>query len=127
MTPATPLRIASVGGHTGHLNDYQTAAARTINDTNYSPELLAVFTLGLSGESGEVAELVKKHLGHGHPLDRDRVVKELGDVLWYVAALATLLRVPLAEVAEQNIEKLRARYPDGFDHGRSQNRKEGDL
>ena len=111
----------------GHLNDYQTAAARTIDDTSYSPEQLAIFTLGLCGESGEVAELVKKRLGHGHPLDRDRVVKELGDVLWYVAALATLLRVPLAEVAEQNIAKLRARYPEGFDHGRSQNRKEGDL
>lgn len=105
---------------TGHLNDYQTAAARTINDTSYSPEQLAIFTLGLCGESGEVAELVKKHLGHGRALDRDRMIEEIGDVLWYVAALATLLQVPLAELADRNIEKLKVRHPNGFKFAQSQ-------
>lgn len=99
------------------MNAYQRDAARTLGDAR--PEILG---LGIAGEAGEVADLLKKHLGHGHELDREKLIKELGDCLWYIAALATWLGVPLSEVAEKNIEKLRARYPNGFDSERSKNR-----
>jgi NTP pyrophosphatase (non-canonical NTP hydrolase) len=78
--------------------------------------------LGLVGESGEVVDLIKKHVYHGHPLDSDKLLKELGDVLWYVAALATALDVELSEVAAKNIAKLTARYPEGFSSEASMNR-----
>ena len=107
------------------MREYQTEVLRTIagmderkiSDTGLSAEslaLLPVFALGLAGEAGEVADAVKKVLGHGHPLDREALVKELGDVLWYVAAVAHVLGSSLDEVAAANVAKLRRRYPDGF-------------
>jgi NTP pyrophosphatase (non-canonical NTP hydrolase) len=75
---------------------------------------LSVYALGLTGESGEVADLIKKHVGHGHDLDGTKILLELGDVLWYVAALANVVGWSLEEVAEANVQKLRKRYPDGF-------------
>ena len=99
------------------IDEYQRDAARTLGDPD-----LRVLALGLCGEAGEAAEIVKKHMGHGHDLDEDDLAKELGDVLWYVAALATALDVNLSQVAQANIAKLRARYPDGFSEERSRNR-----
>lgn len=83
---------------------------------------LTVRSLGLCGEAGEFADLVKKFVGHGHEFDRVKAVKELGDVLWYVATLADVLGVTLDVVAQQNIAKLRARYPNGFSSEASKNR-----
>lgn len=95
--------------------DYQRAAERTMTlDPERFGHLVAVFALGLAGESGEVIELVKKHIGHGQDLDRLKLRKELGDVLWYLAALCSLCSLDLGDVAAGNIEKLKARYPDGF-------------
>jgi len=73
-----------------------------------------VHAMGLAGEAGEIIDLLKKHLGHGQPLDIEKAKKELGDVLWYVGALAADLGLSLSEVAEANKAKLRARYPAGF-------------
>jgi NTP pyrophosphatase (non-canonical NTP hydrolase) len=73
-----------------------------------------IWALGLAGEAGEVADLLKKVHGHGKPLDREQVKKELGDVLWYVANLADAHGFTLSEVAVTNVTKLRARYPRGF-------------
>jgi len=97
-------------------NEYQQLAERTANRTegDTTERRLANFALGLVGESGEVAEQVKKHLFHGLPLDREKVKKELGDVLWYLATVASTAEIPLSEVAEANIAKLQARYPEGF-------------
>lgn len=80
-------------------------------------ELLNVGALGLAGEGGEIIDLIKKHLFHGKPLDRDKAVEELGDVLWYVQCLAEALDVNLSEVAQKNAQKLKKRYPNGFQHG----------
>lgn len=107
-----------------HFDEYQRLAARTLNPDQTPDQRLANAALGLTGEAGEVAEHVKKHLFHATPLDRDAVAKELGDCLWYLAALASSLDIPLAEVADRNIEKLRRRYPDGFSAERSRNRSE---
>ena len=106
------------------LDDFQQLAARTLSPGQTPDQRLANAALGLTGEAGEVAEHVKKHLFHATPLDRDAVVKELGDCLWYVAALAGTLGVSLSEVGERNIEKLRRRYPDGFSAEASRNRVE---
>lgn len=104
------------------LNEYQELAARTLGRDRTHEQQLANAALGLAGEAGEVADAMKKHLFHNHPLDHDAMVKELGDCLWYVAAMATVLGVELDEIGARNIEKLRRRYPEGFSFARSLNR-----
>ena len=106
------------------LDEYQSLAARTIGADRTHEQQLANAALGLAGEAGEVADTMKKHLFHGYPLDRDALVKELGDCMWYIAMFATELGVSLDEIARTNIEKLRRRYPDGFSPERSLNRTE---
>lgn len=101
------------------MDDYQHAAARTLidkPDAEYSAEqiMLVWNALGLVGEAGEVADTIKKAVFHQHGLDRDMLIKELGDVLWYVAALCTKLGVDMSYVAGLNIAKLRKRYPEGY-------------
>lgn len=71
-------------------------------------------TIGLAGESGEVNDSLKKHVWHGKPLDRDHLIEEVGDVLWYADRLLWLLDSTMEECLEVNVAKLRARYPDGF-------------
>lgn len=102
-----------------NLNEYQKLAGRT---ANLKDEALTNFALGVAGEAGEVADLVKKHVFHGHPLDREEMIKELGDVLWYVSQLAAWMGIELNEVARKNIEKLMLRYPNGFSKEASQER-----
>ena len=105
---------------------YQELAMRTAGDLAATPfrDALVVSALGLSGESGEVADMVKKHVAQGHPLDRERLIIEAGDVAWYLARLCTALDISLGEVLQRNIDKLIARYPDGFSPEASINRKE---
>ena len=93
---------------------YQTKCLATANKMVGSREDFAVLGLGLAGESGEVADHIKKYIGHGHELDREKLKKELGDVLWYVAVLAQQLGFCLGDVMATNIEKLEKRYPNGF-------------
>lgn len=100
-------------------NDYQQQAARTLldaPDSDYSArEVMIVWNaLGLAGEAGEVADTIKKAVFHRHDLDRDVLIKELGDVLWYVAALCSKIDVSLDEVMARNIAKLQKRYPNGY-------------
>ena len=78
--------------------------------------------MGLAGETGELVDMLKKWVGHGHELDLGEVEKELGDILWYVAEIATILDLRLAQIAEKNEAKLSARYPEGFSVERSRNR-----
>lgn len=108
------------------LDAYQSDAAATCPPTCAARDV-AVFALGIAGEAGEVADLIKKHIGHGHELDKSKLVRELGDVLWYVAGLATVLGVPLSEVAQVNISKLSKRYPNGFSSEASKNRAVDDV
>ena len=106
------------------INEYQKAAMRTLNPKLEKKDVLINGVMGLCGESGEVIDLVKKHLAQGHPLDREALIKELGDVAWYLAETATALDVELEEVLEKNIAKLKARYPEGFDSEKSIHREE---
>lgn len=95
------------------LDEYQTLAARTIGERTPADQL-SNMALGLAGEAGETADMLKKHLFHGKPLDADELIKELGDVMWYVAGMATAIGASLDDVAQRNVDKLRKRYPDGF-------------
>lgn len=108
-------------------NEYQQAAIRTANTSLTNQQQLMNAALGMCGEAGEFADLIKKHLFQGKELDKEHLVKELGDVLWYVALAATVLNVNLSWVAQTNISKLRMRYPEGFSEEQSNNRKEGDI
>ena len=78
--------------------------------------------IGLAGEAGEVCELVKKGIFHQHGLDREKLAKELGDCLWYIAALCTKTGLDMGEVMEENINKLKLRYPNGYSSDDSQKR-----
>lgn len=84
--------------------------------------------IGLAGEVGEVLEMIKKHIFHGHPLDEQKLERELGDVSWYHNHLTVrAARSTLDRVHETNIAKLQARYPEGrFSSERSIHRAEGD-
>jgi len=94
----------------------------TIKIVGYDPGALLNGALGITGEAGEVADMIKKHVFHGHDLDTDALVKEIGDVCWYVALLCTAIGVDLASVMEKNIKKLKTRYPEGFSEEASINR-----
>lgn len=104
--------------------EYQKLAMRTATDKCRNV-LNAV--LGLTGEAGEVADEVKKSTFQGHDWNSSKIIEKLGDVLWYVALMADLLNVSLDFVMENNIEKLKRRYPDGFDPARSINREENNA
>ena len=82
--------------------------------------MLAWNALGLTGEAGEVADMIKKSVFHRHELDTEKLMKELGDVLWYVAAICSKLEWTLEDVMQMNIKKLMARYPDGYSSTASQ-------
>lgn len=105
-------------------NEYQRQALRTLNPALDKRDVLINGVMGLCGEAGEAIDIVKKHLAQGHELDREGLIKELGDVAWYLAETAWALDVPLEEVLQRNLDKLRARYPDGFDSERSIGRAE---
>ena len=107
-----------------NIKEYQKLASRTRNSDMTWTEHLINDCMGLVGESGELIDHFKKVLFHGHELDRGYVAKEIGDQLWYLSDLCETLDMNLECVAIENIEKLKKRYPDGFDPERSKNRHE---
>lgn len=106
------------------LNEYQHLAQRTAGLTVTKSAKLENGILGMCGESGECADILKKYFYQGHELDRDKLMDEVGDVLWYVAETAAGLGLTLEKIAEHNISKLMKRYPDGFDPEKSIHRPE---
>lgn len=106
------------------INDYQSAALRTENGMiKHYPRIFNA-ALGLCGESGEVADLVKKWAFQGHPCDTEKLAEELGDVCWYLAVAADAIGITLEEIMIRNIEKLKRRYPHGFETDRSLHRED---
>ena len=95
-------------------NEYQQLALRTLNPELSERDILINGVMGLCGESGEAIDIVKKHLAQGHPLDKEKLAGELGDVAWYLAETAYAIGYPLDEILRMNIDKLRVRYPEGF-------------
>ena len=106
------------------INEYQKLAMTTLNPQLSQKDVLINGVMGLCGESGEAIDIVKKWLAQGHELDKEKLAKELGDICWYLAETATALDLSLEDIMAANIEKLKKRYPDGFDSNRSVNRVE---
>ena len=124
-------------------NEYQELAMRT-NDNKGNQRLkkaLNLYTfdnsidlgdllngcLGLSGEVGEFNDMIKKCIFHEKALDVEHAKKECGDIFWYLAIICESLRWDIDEIMQMNIDKLKARYPEGFSVERANNRKDGDL
>lgn len=105
------------------INEYQKEALRTASGMNKKYPLILNGVLGLGGESGECQDIVKKHLFQGHDLDKGHLAEELGDVAWYLAVSAHAIGLDLESVLQGNVDKLRKRYPDGFDQERSLHRE----
>ena len=99
--------------------------ARIYHNANL-PDLLNA-CLGLSGETGELLDMVKKWIFHEKPLDEEHLKKEIGDCMWYVALFCQAMNWDLDEILKLNIDKLKARYPGGFDTELSNHRKAGDV
>lgn len=108
-------------------NEYQKLAMTTLNPALDKKDVLINSVMGLCGESGEAIDIVKKWLMQGHELDKEHLIKELGDVAWYLAEAATALDVPLEAVFQGNLDKLRQRFPNGFDTESSVHRKKDDI
>ena len=110
-------------------NEYQNGVMRTASKmcTATKENMRINGIMGAAGESGELVDLLKKELFHGHPFDREHYIKECGDVLYYLALIAESLDTTLEEVAITNNKKLWERYPDGFEIEKSLHRKEGDI
>lgn len=104
-----------------NFTEYQKFAQRTSNTKNYRDKINNG-VMGLNGEAGECIDIVKKWTYQGHSLDVDNFIEELGDVLWYIAECATGLGYNLDDIATRNIDKLKKRYPKGFDSEKSMHR-----
>ncbi len=111
-------------------NEYQRETLRTASGMNGGDDknmLLLMGVMGMCGESGEAIDLVKKALFQGHELDERHLALELGDVAYYVAVAAHAIGYTFEEVLQMNMEKLRKRYPNGFEVKRSVHREKGDV
>ena len=94
--------------------EYQAFARVGILPASEGKNLLVGFALGLAGESGEVCDAIKKREYHGRDIPTGHIIEELGDVMWYVANLCTVLNISLDVVLEQNVDKLKHRYPEMY-------------
>ncbi len=103
------------------IDDFQQAVGRT-RATNDTRDTLALAAIGLAGETGEICDLIKKVLYHHHALERERLEEEIGDLCWYLATLCDVTGIRLAKALQGNLNKLRRRYPDGFNAERSRTR-----
>lgn len=109
------------------INDYQKLAMRTLNPDLSDKDILINGVMGLCGESGEAIDIIKRHLAQGHDLDKEHLASELGDIAWYLAETATVLGYNLEDILQMNIDKLKKRYPEGFETEKSLHRHEGDI
>lgn len=109
------------------INEYQKAALRTEGASAESHSRLLNGLMGLNGEAGEAIDLLKKHLFQGHDLDVEHMAKELGDVAWYLAVSADAIGYDLETILTMNVDKLKNRYPKGFDPELSRHRENNDI
>ncbi|MBQ3322356.1 MAG: nucleoside triphosphate pyrophosphohydrolase family protein [Firmicutes bacterium] len=106
---------------------YRICAAFASHDAEYDMGGIVMATMGLSGEVGELTDMIKKWIFHDSGMDITHAKKELGDIMWYIACMAESFGWSLDEIMQLNVDKLKARYPDGFNVERANHRTEGDV
>lgn len=92
-------------------NEYQSLANRTLHGNE---QVLTNCALGLASEAGQVLEVIRKYTFENHQMDQEELIKEMGDVLWYLSQIAEWANIPFEEVAKQNIDMLQKRYPERY-------------
>lgn len=107
-------------------NKYQELASRTINKRLNNEQIESHALHGMVGEIGEIHSIYQK-MYQGHIPDDYHLKKELGDLMWFIAEYCTAMGWNLSDVMQMNIDKLKARYPEGFEIENSLHRKEGDI
>ncbi|MDY4669889.1 MAG: nucleoside triphosphate pyrophosphohydrolase family protein [Oliverpabstia sp.] len=110
-----------------NVNEYQKLAMVTLNPELNKKDVLINSVMGLCGEAGEAIDIVKKWMAQGHELDKEHLAKELGDIAWYLAEAATAIDMSLEDIFQANLDKLKKRYPDGFEIQKSLARAEEDV
>ena len=116
--------------HAMRTNDeMSTCRLETSIDINSEYDMggIVMATMGLSGEVGELNDMIKKWIFHKTDMDITHAKKELGDIMWYIACMAESFGWSLDEIMQMNIDKLKARYPDGFNIDRANHRNESDI
>ena len=123
-------------------NEYQSLAMRTndgqsngrlikkvdsLEGTHFEIGLMLQASLGLSGELGELNDMIKKWIFHEKEMDWEHFEKEIGDICWYIAAMCQAVGVNFSDVLQKNVDKLKARYPEGFDVFLANHRKSDDV
>lgn len=108
------------------INQYQQQASRTMNPDLSNGETIRHALYGMVSELGEIHSLYQK-VFQGHDFDKEHLKSELGDLLWFIAEYCTAFDWDLDDVCSANIEKLKNRYPEGFNAEQSKTRKEGDI
>lgn len=103
---------------------YVSLAMETSNKKLNQQEKMSNACLGMAGETGEVCDVIKKHLYQGHQINTNDLIKELGDVMWYIALMCNTFGFSLEQIMEANIEKLKRRYNGNFDSNLSINRED---
>ena len=109
------------------INEYQKEALCTESGFSSDYPRILQGLMRLNSEAGEAIDIFKKHMYQGHELDKEHLAKELGDVAWYLAVSADAIGYDLETIFQMNVEKVRARYPEGFDTEKSLHRQEGDI
>ena len=102
-----------------NIEQYQQECLRTANFTGAETEIVCNMVMGVAGEAGEIVDYLKKVSFHGHHFEKDELIEEMGDLLWYVAVLTNYFNIDLEDVMKRNIIKLKERYPNGFDKQKS--------
>lgn len=120
-------RYGSVADASDLISIYPAIVSRTWRTDLEDKDRINNAILGLNGEIGELTDLFKKHFYHGHEIDSIQVMLELGDILYYLCALLTELGVDFSEICYENMDKLKARYPEGFSEEKSLHRAENDI
>ena len=109
-----PLEQITEIKDTMSLNDYQVKSKRTLNQELTKEQTVSNMIMGILGETGEVADIIKKHYYQGHDMDIEHIKEEIGDVMFYIVNLCNVLDLDLEALLYQNHTKLMKRYPNGF-------------
>ena len=104
------------------IREFQRVSTRTLNKELSKEQQVSNMIFGANGELGEVTDILKKFLFQGHKLDKQHLAEEIGDTLFYIVNLCTIYNLDVEDILQGNVDKLKKRFPEGFDAERSINR-----